>query len=204
MVVAFSACVRREVAPAVEPMPDLELGGNFVLSGPGGQPFDSRSLRGKTVLLFFGYTTCPDICPTTLGRLARAFALLGEKRLDDKVQAVFISVDPERDTPAKLQEYLSYFAVPTIGLTGTPEELAALAQKYGASFEKVPVEGKAGYLIDHSTYVYLIDAVGRVRHLFKHADPPEKIATIVERLIVEGCCTPGLRADDCVPGTVPP
>lgn len=140
------------------------------------------------MLLFFGYTTCPDVCPATLTRLSRVYRELQNDRIDDRVETVFVSVDPQRDTPEKLKEYLSYFAVRATGVTGPPGEIDAIVRKYGASYEKVPVKSAAGYLINHSMYLYLIDAQGQVRHLFRHEDPPEKIADLVKRLAEEDEC----------------
>lgn len=166
----------------------LSIGGDFTLTGTDGKPFQLASLRGQTVLLFFGYTACPDVCPTTLARLARVYERLRRDGLDHKVTAVFVSVDPQRDTPAKLGEYLSYFAVPARGVTGSPAQLAPIVRRYGASYERVQVASAAGYLINHTTYVYLIDPIGRVRHLIRHEDPPDRIADLVERVIAEDCC----------------
>jgi protein SCO1 len=171
----------------------LSIGGDFVLTGPDGKPFDSQQLRGKAFFLFFGFTHCPDVCPTTLSRLAKAYELLEDPRVKERIQTVFVSVDPERDTPEKLSEYLGYFAVPAVGLTGSPEVIAATAQKWGAFFQKVETDSAAGYLVDHSTYLYLVDSVGRVRHLFRHADSPERIADVTLRLLVRDCCAPPNR-----------
>jgi protein SCO1/2 len=171
--------------PELQPLP---IGGDFTLTGTDGQPFSLTALRGRTVLLFFGYTACPDVCPTTLGRLAGAYRELEKEGLADRVTTVFVSVDPARDTPEKIGQYLSYFAVPAVGATGKAEEVAAVAKSYAASFERVATDSAAGYLINHSTYVYLIDPVGKVRHLFRHEDPPQVIADLTARLIKSDCC----------------
>ncbi len=166
----------------------LAIGGDFSLQGSEGKRFALSSLRGRTVLLFFGYTTCPDVCPTTLARLSKVYRELESDGVDNRVATVFVSVDPERDTPDKLKQYLTYFAVRATGVTGPPGEIDAVVEKYGASYEKVPVKSAAGYLINHSMYVYLIDGQGRVRHLFRHEDPPERIAALVKRLVEEDDC----------------
>lgn len=184
----FASCRK---APETSELAPLEgLGGNFVLTGVDGKPFDFASLRSKTVILFFGYTACPDACPTTLARLSRVYEDLRKKNLEDRVRTVFISVDPERDTPQKIGEYLDYFSVKTIGVTGTIDELKEVAKRYGASFERSPSESGTGYLMDHTTYVYLIDGLGRVRSLIRPEDPPEKIARLVSTLANEACCKP--------------
>lgn len=171
--------------PELEPLP---LGGDFKLVGHDGKPFDSRSLRGQVVWVFFGYTSCPDVCPTTLARLAKAREILAEERLSLLVKTVFISVDPERDTPAAIKDYLGYFSLPVNGITGAPEEIAAVAKSYGAAYEKVDSGSAAGYLINHSTYVYLLDGQGRVRHLFGHSESPESIAEMTIRLLRDASC----------------
>jgi protein SCO1/2 len=96
-------------------------GANFTLTDQDGRPFQLSSLRGRVVLLFFGYTSCPDACPTTLSKLARVYKLLGRHR--ERVVTLFVSVDPGRDTPRVLKEYLKYFRVNAVGLTGTKEEI---------------------------------------------------------------------------------
>ncbi|HSP06458.1 MAG TPA: SCO family protein [Acidobacteriota bacterium] len=175
----------RKPAEDSELTPMDGLGGNFTLTGTDGKPFELASLRGRMVFLFFGYTACPDACPATMACLSRVYENLREKGIEDHVRTVFISVDPERDTPDKLKQYLDYFSVKTIGLTGKPAELATVAKQYGASFEKVQVNSAARYVIDHTTYVYLIDGSGRVRHLIKPEDPPEKITGLAMRLARE-------------------
>jgi protein SCO1/2 len=166
------------------------IGGNFTLIDMDGNQFEFNSLRGKTVLLFFGYTSCPDACPATMARLTRVYEDLRKKKIENRVRTIFISVDSARDTPEKLKQYLSYFGVQTIGLTGKPEQLAAVARQYGATFERVSTDSEAEYLMDHTTYVYLIDGLGRVRHLIKHEDPPEAITPLVSKLALENCCAP--------------
>ncbi len=175
----------RKADPELRP---LAIGGDFVLRGSDGQPFDLSSLRGRVVLLFFGYTSCPDVCPTTLGRLARVYQDLAKEGLDSGIETVFVSVDPLRDTPEKIAEYLDYFAVQAIGATGEPEAVAAVAKRYGASYERVEIDSAAGYVVEHSTFLYLIDAVGQVRHLFRYADPPERIVELTSKLIIEDGC----------------
>ncbi len=174
--------------PELEP---LDLGADFELQGDDGKPFRLSSLRGRVVILFFGYTNCPDVCPSTLGRLARAYRLLEEGGVDSSlIKTVFISVDPERDTADVLDKYLDYFAVPVTGVTGPPEGVLKVAQDFRASFSRVESDSAAGYLMEHSTYLYLIDPLGRVRHLFSSQDSPARIADLAERLVNEGTCAP--------------
>ena len=188
LVLAVLGCRKPQEDKDLTPLDGL--GGNFTLLAADGKPFAFNSLRGKTVLLFFGYTACPDFCPATMARLSRVYENLRQKGLEDRVRTVFISVDPERDTPEKLKQYLDYFSVKTIGVTGTNEELTSVAKQYGATFEKVQVNSAARYLMDHTTYVYLIDGLGRVRRLIHPEDPPEKITGWVTRVAQEACCKP--------------
>lgn len=154
---------------------------NFKLTNQDGQPFQLAHLRGRVVLLFFGYTSCPDACPTTLSKLARVYRLLGAQR--ERVVTLFVSVDPGRDTPRVLKDYLKYFRVNSIGLTGTKEEIDRVVSQYGARYEIEKSDSAAGYHINHSTDLYLIDQKGEVAHRFKYEDGTELIADTVRRLI---------------------
>ncbi len=138
---ALGCEARPEADPELVP---LSIGGDFRLTGSDGLPFVSQSLRGRTVLLFFGYTACPDVCPATMSRLARVYQDLNKQGIAGKVITVFISVDPERDSPEKLRQYLDYFAVNAIGLTGAPAQVADVAQKYAASYERAATTRRPG------------------------------------------------------------
>lgn len=175
----------------------LDLGADFELVGPGGKPYSLSNLGGQVVILFFGYTSCPDVCPTTLGRLARTYRVLDSLGVSKaQVRTVFISVDPERDTPEVLEKYLAYFSIPVDGVTGSPDAVARVARDFRASFSRVESDSAGGYLMNHSTYLYLIDPLGRVRHLFNSQDSPEKIADLIEQVVAEGTCyTPRDGAD---------
>src|SRR5262249_24566012 len=138
--------------------------------------------RGQVVLLFFGYATCPDACPTMLAKLASVYKTLGQKK--DRVLTVFVSVDPARDTPAALKKYLAYFRLNAVGLTGTKEEIDAVVKQYGAYYEIEKSASALGYHINHSTTLYVIDQSGAVKSQFKHTDKPDAIAAAV-RLLIE-------------------
>ena len=125
------------------------------------------SLRGKVVLIFFGYTMCPDACPTTLSKLSSAYARLTEAERA-RVKAVYITVDPERDTPAVLKEHLTYFGVDAVGLTGSVEDTARVASQFGAHFEKTGDKTAAGYLMSHTVSVFGLDAKGQTRLLIDY------------------------------------
>ena len=157
------------------------VGGDFTLTDHQGQNFSLADHRGQVFLLFFGFTHCPDICPTTLVKLKEVFQLLGDA--GQHLQILFISVDPERDTPQQLASYLEPFHLPVIGLTGTEAQIEEVAQAYGAFFEKVNLDSAAVYTMDHSTRSYLIDGEGKVRYIFRYQDEPERIAQIVRKLL---------------------
>jgi protein SCO1 len=154
---------------------------NFTLTDQDGQPFQLTRLRGKIVLLFFGYTSCPDACPTTLSKLSRAYKMLGAER--DRVVTLFVSVDPGRDTPRVLKEYLKYFRINSMGLTGTKGEIDAVVNLYGAKYEIEKSDSAAGYHINHSTDLYLLDQKGEVARRFKYDDRVQAIADGIRQLI---------------------
>jgi protein SCO1/2 len=130
-----------------------------------GQEFRLSQERGKVVALWFGYTFCPDVCPTTLAELAQAQQRLGDD--GKRFRIVFVTVDPERDTPARLREYVTAFGGSFTALTGSPERLAAARKAYGVVAEKRVVPGtSAAYLIDHSAFVYVVDPAGQLRLMF--------------------------------------
>lgn len=127
-----------------------------------GEPFRLADHRGEAVLLFFGYTTCPDVCPATLGTFAQVKKDLGNDA--GRVRFVFVTVDPERDTPARLREYLAHFDPAIVGLTGTPAQLAAVREAYGVYAERVnDPNAPGGYWMNHTATVVLVDPQGRLR-----------------------------------------
>jgi protein SCO1 len=134
------------------------IGGPFKLIDQDGQPFSDQDLKGKTFLVFFGFTHCPDVCPTTLFEISEIMRRLGPEA--DRTAALFISVDPERDTPEAMKDYLSSFDPHLRGLTGDAAALAAVAKAYRVYYKKVPLEG-GDYTMDHTAIVYLMDKQGR-------------------------------------------
>jgi protein SCO1 len=134
------------------------IGGPFNLIDQDGQPFSDHDLKGKTFLVFFGFTHCPDVCPTTLFEISEIMRTLGPEA--DRTAALFISVDPERDTPQAMKDYLSSFDPHLRGLTGDAAALAAVAKAYRVYYKKVPLEG-GDYTMDHTAIVYLMDKDGR-------------------------------------------
>jgi protein SCO1/2 len=134
------------------------IGGPFQLTDQDGQPFSDRDLKGKPFLVFFGFTHCPDVCPTTLFEISEIMRSMGREA--DGTAALFVSVDPERDTPEAMRDYLASFDPHVHGLTGDTAALAAVAKAYRVYYKKVPLEG-ADYTMDHTAIVYLMDKDGR-------------------------------------------
>ena len=135
----------------------VQFGGPFEMVDDTGQTVTQADILGKPSVLFFGYTYCPDVCPTTLNDLSSMIDALGEDA--SRLNFVFISVDPERDTPEHLHQYLSYFSKNIRGFTGTPEQVAEITKAYGIYYKKVPDEN-GGYTVDHTASVFLFDAKG--------------------------------------------
>jgi protein SCO1 len=134
------------------------IGGPFNLVDQNGQPFSDKDLKGKSFLVFFGFTHCPDVCPTTLFEISEVLRNLGPEA--DHTAALFISVDPERDTPQAMRDYLASFDPHIRGLTGDAAALSAVAKAYRVYYKKVPLEG-GDYTMDHTAIVYLMDKEGR-------------------------------------------
>jgi protein SCO1/2 len=148
-------------------------GGDFTLRSAQG-PLSLRDLRGKVVLLYFGYTLCPDICPTSLAFTAQGLSQMTAEE-QEKVRMLFVTVDPERDTLERLKEYTVFFHPNIIGLTGTRAEIDGVAAQYGASYARQQVESAAGYVVDHSADTYVIAPDGRFFAALPHATPPGKV-----------------------------
>jgi len=158
-----------EVAIAEE----LPVGGEFCLQAIEGERCLS-DFRGKVVLLYFGYMTCPDVCPTSLSTLSQALQGL-DAQIKNTTHVLFITLDPERDKIAELNAYLSYFSPSFSGLTGDIVTIKQIADRYGVQFQKVPLDSAIGYAIDHSAAVYLINGQGEWLGQFKHLTPPQDI-----------------------------
>ncbi len=157
-------------------------GGDFVLHSSQGD-FSLKQLRGKVVLLYFGYTRCPDVCPTSLATLAQALNELSGDELNS-LQSAFISVDPKRDSLQVLDDYVSYFHPNLMGVTGSEDEIAAVAKRYGIQYEEVPLEGSSfGYAVNHSAVTYLIAPGGELRFMFPHETPSFVILEAIRYLL---------------------
>lgn len=140
-----------------------DVGGPFTLTAHTGERVSDDGFRGKYMLVAFGFTSCPDVCPAQLQVMTAALDDLGP--LAERIQPVFITIDPERDTVARLAEYMAHFHPRLIGLTGTQEEIASVAEAYHVWYEKVQEAGSADYLMDHTSITYLMDPEGEfVQH----------------------------------------
>lgn len=180
-----AGCRTEPAAPvpaAAEELPILPIGGDFTLTNQDAQPFELASLRGKVVLVFFGYTMCPDACPTTLSKLSAAYARLTDEERA-RVKALYISVDPERDTPKVMKEHLTYFGVDAVGLTGSPEDTAKVARQFGAHFERSSEPTAAGYLMSHTVSMFGLDARGQTRLLIDYEANVDTVVRSIRQLL---------------------
>lgn len=157
----------------------VHRGADFVLQSADG-PVDSRALRGKVLLVYFGYANCPDICPASLAEGGRALnALTPDER--SRVRLLMVSVDPERDTPAHLKTYTAFFHPEMTGVTGSPAEVAALAKAYGAGYVRQPARPDGSYAVDHTTSTYVVDRDGRLAEVLELGAPTDKVVAAVRK-----------------------
>jgi protein SCO1/2 len=165
-------------APSLAERP---AGGDFTLQTADG-PISLRDLRGKVVLLYFGYTNCPDVCPASMASGAQALTRLSpEERA--KTRLLYVSVDPARDTPAKLKEYTAFFHADMIGATGTPEQIAAVTRAFGASYVRQAVRPDGGYAVDHSAQTYVIGTDGRLVGEIEYGANAAKVVDTVRKFL---------------------
>jgi protein SCO1 len=186
-----------QAAVAAPDLPLLPIGGDFELTDQDGQPFALESLRGKVALVFFGSTMCPDACPTTLSKLSAAYSRLApEERA--RVKAIYITIDPERDTPAVMKSYLAYFGVDAVGLSGTPEQVATVAHLFKAHYERSDAKTAGGYLMSHTVSVFGLDAQGHARTVIDYDASVDLVVKEVKALLSAPPIT-----DMRQPGTLP-
>ena len=157
------------------------FGGDFTLTDHHGQRFSLHDAKGKVVLIYFGFTSCADTCPLTLGDMATALRDLGP--LAERVQPLFISVDPQRDTQEVLRQYLPYYHPSLLGLTGTQEEIMAVAEQYRAPVYIRKPDENGFYLVDHSSYVYVVGPEGDLANLIRFGTSSDNITRIVRGLL---------------------
>lgn len=160
-----------------------QLGGDFVLPSTRNQPLDTKDLRGKVVLINFGFTSCPDVCPMVLAKLKQVLAELGTEA--GATQVVFISFDPERDNLTHLKAYVEHFDPRIIGATGSLTDVAVVARQYGVVYLKQASGSAAGDGFTHSDYIYLADQQGRIRKLYDTKAEPSQIVADVRGLLKE-------------------
>lgn len=168
------------VATDISGMP---LGGDFRLTDHHGRVRTLADFRGKAVALFFGYTHCPDVCPTTLSDFAEAMRQLGPDAA--KVQVIFVTVDPRRDTPELLSQFVPAFHPSFLGMYGDDETLARLTKAFRVVYQKTAVKSEDDYLIDHSAGTYVYDPRGRLRLLMPYGSSPDAIARDLKTLLQE-------------------
>lgn len=162
------------VLQSAMPVPD------FTLTSAAG-PISLSDFRGKLVVLYFGYTFCPDVCPTTLADVNEALAQLGKRA--EEVQMIMVSVDPARDDPEKLAEYVQFFNPTFIGVTGTDDEVRSVATPFGIWYEAHPEEGASGYLVDHVATLNVIDREGHLKLVIGYGTGADAIAADLEYML---------------------
>ena len=156
-------------------------GGDFTLNSADG-PITLSDYKGKVAVLYFGYTYCPDICPTSLALFSNALSQLTKEQIDD-IQPIFISVDPERDKLDRLKLYAKYFHDNFIGVTGSPETIKKAANLYGAAYRKVEQASATGYIVDHSAYLYLVDRQGQLADSLPHGTASKDIKAALLKIL---------------------
>ena len=171
------------LVPTKSPQPYPGMGGDFTLSAISG-PVALSDFKGKAVLVFFGYTHCPDVCPTDLARIGQVLNALTPAE-SSRVRGLFISIDPERDTPQRIADYARFFHPSIIGLTGTPDDLHRVAKQYLVLYQKAEIgESQAGYLMDHSTKTYLVGRDGYLAKVLGHELEASQVLTAVRDVLM--------------------
>ena len=157
--------------------PAVSIGGPFTLTDHTGREVTDESFRGKYLLVFFGFTACPDVCPAGLLTAAQVMEQLGPS--SSKVQPLFITVDPERDRPEQMAQYVAQFDSRLVGLTGTPEQIRDVAARYRVYYAKQKPKDDDFYLVDHTAFFYLMDPNGKSVGVFRHSTKPEDVAAAI-------------------------
>jgi protein SCO1/2 len=179
--VLLAACVDRKPEFKAVDITGADYAKDFQLPDVDGKVRSIKEFAGKAVIVFFGYTQCPDVCPTTLAEIAQAKKLLGADGA--KVQGIFITVDPERDTPELLKAYMANFGSDFLALRGTPEQVAAVARDFKVYFKKVEGKAPGSYTMDHSAASYVYDAQGRLRLYTRYGSGPQALADDLKVLL---------------------
>ena len=166
--------------PSSQQIETVDFGGPFTLTGSDGKPFSSTRLQGQPYAIFFGFTHCPDVCPTTLARMVRLREQLGAS--GEKLQILFVTVDPERDGPAEVGKYAELFDAPVTGLTGSPAQIEQVKKKYGIYSRKVPSEG-GEYGVDHTATVLLFDPRGEFTGTIAQEESDQAAIAKLQRIV---------------------
>lgn len=158
-IATLSACGKHEEPP----LAGAKIGGPFALTDQNGKTVRDTDFAGKYRIVYFGYTYCPDVCPTDMQKIGQAMRLLdkSDPKTADKIVPIFISVDPERDTPPVLKQFVANFYPRVVGLTGSTDAVAKVAKEYAIYFKKQPVSAGGGYLVDHLAIAFLMDPQGK-------------------------------------------
>lgn len=181
----LAACSRG--APAIQnatpPLAGATIGGPFTLTNQDGRTVSNKDFAGKYRIMYFGYTYCPDVCPTDMQHLGAAMRLLDKRdpALSARIVPIFVTVDPERDTPAVLKQFVSAFYPRMVGLTGSPAAIRKVADEYRIFYKKQPLSPGGGYLIQHSDYAYLMSPENKPLALVPVNGPPGPIVSTLEQ-----------------------
>ncbi|WP_338770803.1 SCO family protein [Massilia sp. METH4] len=175
------ACSEKRASFVNTDITGLDYAKGFSLKDHNGKPVTLESYKGKVVVMFFGFTQCPDVCPTTMAEMAAVMQELGPQAKD--VQVLFVTLDPERDTPALLKEYVPAFHPGFVGLYGTPAEIAQTAKEFKVFYKKVPGKDPANYTIDHTAGSYVFDKQGKVRLFLRHAQGTKPVVHDLQQLL---------------------
>jgi protein SCO1 len=178
---ALAACGERKPQFSAVDLTGADYAKDFQLPDTEGKVRSLQDFRGKAVVVFFGFTQCPDVCPTTLAEIAQAKQLLGPDGA--KVQGIFVTVDPERDTPEVLKAYMANFGPDFVALRGSPEQLAAVAKDFKVYYKKVEGKTPGSYTMDHSAASFVYDPQGRLRLYSRYGSGPQALANDIKQLL---------------------
>jgi len=181
MLFALVACGDKQLKFENTDLTGLDYGKGFSLNDHTGKPVTLETYKGKVVVLFFGFTHCPDVCPTTMAEMSAVMKELGPDA--DKVQVLFATLDPERDTKELLSQYVPGFDPRFVGLYGTPEQVAATAKEFKVFYQKVPGKTPDSYTIDHTAGSYVFDKTGKLRLFLRHGGGPAPIVHDLKLLV---------------------
>ncbi|WP_448502899.1 SCO family protein [Sphingomonas sp.] len=186
LALAFAAAACSGAAPPEEPpLAGARIGGAFTLTGSDGQPVSDRDFAGQWRIHYFGYTFCPDVCPVDMRNIGAGLKLFEQRApaLAAKVTPIFITVDPERDTPPVVGQFVANFHPRAVGLTGTPEQIASISKQFAIYAAKQPSPDPRGYLVDHARITYLLDHEGKPIAMLPADDSPEAVADALAKWV---------------------